>query len=132
MKRVIIAAGLIAASVAGAQAATLDTVKQRGTLVCGVCVCTDCGVCFTHGVPDYNGHWGVSELCDICPQTQRALCRDAHQPPTADQLRRILGQLGYDTPALVLADVLITYCPLKFDPVNDDCVCRSARADLRV
>src|SRR5262249_8113919 len=36
MKRVIIAAGLIATSVAGAQAATLDTVKQRGTLVCGV------------------------------------------------------------------------------------------------
>jgi DNA repair photolyase len=61
---------------------------------------TSCGVCFTHGVPDYNGHWGVRELCDICPQTQRALCRDAHQPPTADQLRRILDQLGYDTPAL--------------------------------
>src|SRR5580704_15658768 len=36
MKRVIIAAGLVAASVAGAQAATLATVKQRGTLVCGV------------------------------------------------------------------------------------------------
>src|SRR6201996_7000333 len=36
MKRVIIAAGLLAASVAGAQAATLDAVKQRGTLVCGV------------------------------------------------------------------------------------------------
>src|SRR5690242_14723528 len=36
MKRVIIAAGLVAASVAGAQAATLDAVKQRGQLVCGV------------------------------------------------------------------------------------------------
>src|SRR5689334_23906618 len=36
MKRVIIAAGLLAASLAGAQAATLDSVKQRGTLVCGV------------------------------------------------------------------------------------------------
>ena len=32
----MIAAGLLAASVAGAQAATLDAVKQRGTLVCGV------------------------------------------------------------------------------------------------
>src|ERR1700742_3927850 len=36
MKRVLIVAGLVAASIAGAQAATLDAVKQRGTLVCGV------------------------------------------------------------------------------------------------
>src|ERR1700757_4449495 len=36
MRRVLIATGLLAASIAGAQAATLDTVKQRGTLVCGV------------------------------------------------------------------------------------------------
>jgi general L-amino acid transport system substrate-binding protein len=36
MRKVIIAAGFVAASVAGASAATLDTVKQRGTLVCGV------------------------------------------------------------------------------------------------
>jgi general L-amino acid transport system substrate-binding protein len=36
MKRIIIAASLLAASMAAASAATLDTVKQRGTLVCGV------------------------------------------------------------------------------------------------
>ncbi len=36
MRTVIIAAGVIVASVAGASAGTLDTVKQRGTLVCGV------------------------------------------------------------------------------------------------
>ena len=36
MKRIIIATSLLAASIAGASAATLDTVKQRGTLVCGV------------------------------------------------------------------------------------------------
>jgi general L-amino acid transport system substrate-binding protein len=36
MRKIIVAAGLFAASVAGASAATLDTVKQRGTLVCGV------------------------------------------------------------------------------------------------
>jgi DNA repair photolyase len=62
---------------------------------------TSCGVGFAHGIPDYNGHWGIQELCDICPQSQRALCRDAHQPPTADQLRRVLGQLGYDTPTML-------------------------------
>ena len=36
MKRFIIATGLFAASFSAASAATLDTVKQRGTLVCGV------------------------------------------------------------------------------------------------
>ena len=36
MQRIIVTASLLAASVAGASAATLDTVKQRGTLVCGV------------------------------------------------------------------------------------------------
>ena len=36
MKKVIIATGILAASVSGLSAATLDTVKQRGTLVCGV------------------------------------------------------------------------------------------------
>jgi general L-amino acid transport system substrate-binding protein len=36
MKRIIIAAGLLTASFCPATAGTLDTVKQRGTLVCGV------------------------------------------------------------------------------------------------
>src|SRR5438552_2295410 len=36
MKRVIVATGLLAASFSAAAAGTLDTVKQRGTLVCGV------------------------------------------------------------------------------------------------
>src|SRR5260370_12411885 len=36
MKRIMIATGLLAAWTSGAAAGTLDTVKQRGTLVCGV------------------------------------------------------------------------------------------------
>src|SRR3954471_15451411 len=36
MKKIIIATGLLAASVSAAAAGTLDTVKQRGMLVCGV------------------------------------------------------------------------------------------------
>jgi general L-amino acid transport system substrate-binding protein len=36
MKRIIFAAGMIVASLSIASAGTLDTVKQRGTLVCGV------------------------------------------------------------------------------------------------
>src|SRR5947209_20212417 len=36
MKRLLLAAGLTLSALATASAATLDTVKQRGTLVCGV------------------------------------------------------------------------------------------------
>lgn len=36
MKKIVIATGLLALSFAAASAATLDTVKQRGTLICGV------------------------------------------------------------------------------------------------
>jgi general L-amino acid transport system substrate-binding protein len=36
MKRIVIATGLLALSITAASAATLDTVKQRGTLICGV------------------------------------------------------------------------------------------------
>src|SRR5258708_17704275 len=36
MKRIFVATGLLAAWFSGAAAGTLDTVKQRGTLVCGV------------------------------------------------------------------------------------------------
>jgi general L-amino acid transport system substrate-binding protein len=36
MKRIVIATGLLTAWFSGATAGTLDTVKQRGTLVCGV------------------------------------------------------------------------------------------------
>jgi general L-amino acid transport system substrate-binding protein len=36
MKRVLVATGLLAVSFSAATAGTLDTVKQRGTLVCGV------------------------------------------------------------------------------------------------
>ncbi|MFL6334566.1 MAG: hypothetical protein ACJ754_14730 [Pyrinomonadaceae bacterium] len=37
-----------------APAAECCTRTCNGTLVCGVCVCTDCGVCFTHGWCDCN------------------------------------------------------------------------------
>jgi hypothetical protein len=43
---------------------------------------TSCAVSYVHGLPDYNGHYGIRELCDICPMAQLKLCADAHQVPT--------------------------------------------------
>ena len=48
---------------------------------------TSCAVSYAHGLPDYNGHFGIQELCDICPLAQVERCRAVHQVPTADEIR---------------------------------------------
>jgi hypothetical protein len=58
---------------------------------------TSCGVAYAHGVADYNGHWGVRELCDICPAAQQRRCADDHTQPTPVTMDRVLGQFGYHT-----------------------------------
>jgi DNA repair photolyase len=58
---------------------------------------TSCGVAFAHSAPDYNGHWGVRELCDICPQAQQQRCSDDYRQPTAADLAAVLTQLQYES-----------------------------------
>jgi DNA repair photolyase len=54
---------------------------------------TSCAVSFAHGLPDYNGHYGIRELCDICPLNQFDLCGEAHHIPTAAQIRDVARAL---------------------------------------
>lgn len=65
---------------------------------------TSCAVSFAHGEPDYNGHYGVPELCDICPLAQLDLCRSRHQVPTADRIQEVARTLP-DTSGLVIVDI---------------------------
>jgi DNA repair photolyase len=58
---------------------------------------TSCGVAYAHDAPDYNGHWGVPELCDICPAVQRQRCADDHRIPTETDLDTVLDLLGYES-----------------------------------
>lgn len=62
---------------------------------------TSCGVAYAHSAPDYNGHWGVRELCDICPSIQRQRCADDHSTPTPAGMDRVLAGFGYQTPYLI-------------------------------
>jgi hypothetical protein len=55
---------------------------------------TSCAVSYAHGLPDYNGHVGIRELCDICPLTQLDLCRQAHRVPTAGQVHEVARPLS--------------------------------------
>ena len=62
---------------------------------------TSCGVAYAHHSADYNGHWGVSELCDICPAHQQQRCADDHHEPSAAEMDTVLAQLGYDARYLI-------------------------------
>lgn len=58
---------------------------------------TSCGVAFAHGEADYNGHFGVRELCEICPKDQIARCQAAWvkpDPAAVTQEARALGATG--------------------------------------
>nr|WP_207386873.1 hypothetical protein [Frankia sp. Cppng1_Ct_nod] len=54
---------------------------------------TSCAVAYAHGLPNYNGcygHYGIRELCDICPLSQLGRADQAlrHPHPRADQQGR--------------------------------------------
>ncbi|MBO3737532.1 hypothetical protein [Actinoplanes flavus] len=62
---------------------------------------TSCGVAYAHQAADYNGHWGVREICDICPFDQQKRCADAYRPPTGQDMREVLDRFGYDSDFLI-------------------------------
>jgi DNA repair photolyase len=62
---------------------------------------TSCGVSAAHHTADYNGHWGVRELCDICPAHQIDLCRAAHRTPQPQEFEAVLDDLGYSSDYLI-------------------------------
>lgn len=57
---------------------------------------TSCGVGFAHGLPDYNGHYGVPDICDICPARQLAVCAGAHRHPADAEVAALAGLARLD------------------------------------
>jgi DNA repair photolyase len=65
---------------------------------------TSCAVSYVHGLPDYNGHYGIRELCDICPASQVSLCRSAHRAPSADRIYQMARALP-ETQGIQVEDI---------------------------
>lgn len=62
---------------------------------------TSCGVLAAHGVPDFNAHYCVGhEICGICPETQRKICKSAHRTPKAEEVMRAANEIGIAAPAI--------------------------------
>ncbi|TXL91862.1 radical SAM protein [Streptomyces sp. IB2014 016-6] len=71
----------------------LDAFQQDGTWG-ALFRKTSCGVAYAHGEADYNGHFGIRELCDICPETQIARCQAAWVKPDPATVTREAQALG--------------------------------------
>ncbi|MFD0416867.1 radical SAM protein [Streptomyces sp. NPDC127108] len=59
---------------------------------------TSCGVAYAHGEADYNGHYGIRELCDICPPEQIAKCQAAWVKPGLTNVTQEARRLGATGP----------------------------------
>lgn len=59
---------------------------------------TSCGVAYAHGIADYNGHFGIREICDICPPEQVERCASEHRKPDHAHVTKLaaLAQLRTD------------------------------------
>lgn len=70
---------------------------------------TSCAVSFAHGLPDYNGHYCIREICDICPNQQVARCAAAHALPDIPALHELAATLGAtDTPQLTDRAIVVS------------------------
>jgi DNA repair photolyase len=65
---------------------------------------TSCGVAFAHRIADYNGHYGVREICDICPAAQLALCSSAHRRPELHHVRELARLAKLDLESISIDD----------------------------
>lgn len=65
---------------------------------------TSCAVAYAHGLPDYNGHIGIPELCDICPISQLQRCQTAHARPTQQQVSQVADRLP-EAASMVIEDI---------------------------
>ncbi|MZE75791.1 hypothetical protein [Streptomyces xinghaiensis] len=76
---------------------------------------TSCAVTFAHGEPDYNGHYGIRELCSICPRAQLELCARAFTKPNPKHVIQDARRLGA-TGEVTITDRAITVQGLDEPP----------------
>jgi DNA repair photolyase len=70
---------------------------------------TSCGVAFAHSVADYNGHYCIREICDICPVAQVERCASEHRSPPLGEISDLAAALGADSiPEITDRAVLVT------------------------
>ncbi|MFD9563428.1 radical SAM protein [Streptomyces sp. NPDC059994] len=69
---------------------------------------TSCAVAYAHGLADYNGHFGIKDLCDICPKRQLGLCAAAWKAPSKGDADKVAAELGATGPVEITERAIIT------------------------
>ncbi|MEQ1808652.1 MAG: hypothetical protein ABL889_01910 [Terricaulis sp.] len=65
---------------------------------------TSCGAAFAHAIPDFNGHYGIREICDICPVAQIAICAEAHRRPSQEEAHALGSAVGLDPSTVIVTE----------------------------
>ncbi len=65
---------------------------------------TSCAIAYAHSLADYNGHFGISEICDICPTKQQDRCAATHVRPGPQQVRALAEVAGLDATTIDIDD----------------------------
>lgn len=68
---------------------------------------TSCGVAYVHQKADYNGHYGIREICDICPKEQLSRCKEKWQTPEAEAIIKLCKQLGATSTPVITDKAII-------------------------
>jgi len=64
---------------------------------------TSCCIAFAYAEADYNGHYGIREICDICPSSQIGVCAASHQTPSYERLSSLAEVVGLDPERIEIA-----------------------------
>jgi DNA repair photolyase len=64
---------------------------------------TSCGIAFAYDDADYNGHYGIREICDICPSGQIQRCAAGHRTPSPGQLSSLAQVVGLEPSRIEIA-----------------------------
>jgi len=64
---------------------------------------TSYGIAYAYGETDYNGHYGIREICDICPAGQIRLCAAGHHEPSRELLSSLAKAVGLDPGRIEIA-----------------------------
>ena len=69
---------------------------------------TSCAVAFAHGEPDWNGHYGISQICEICPVSQVEICSRNHLRPDLARVEQLAAVAGLSTKGIEIGPGHIT------------------------
>ena len=74
---------------------------------------TSCAISFLHGLADYNGHYGIPEICDICPENQKDICKKSFVTPSHHEVESLCNELN------IMGEFIIKSGAIEFEGLDE-------------